>query len=513
MNYVYKPCDYSDVGQTYSFLKEYKNIIRYSPATGYLYYTGTVWIESELKVQKLVQQYTDLQLKEACSALKEANDKENTAAVNNDDFGKKAAKEEAKTALKYRNFILKMRDTLKINAVIREAKPLIEIAASQLDADPYLLNTPDGIVNLKTKEIHPHKYDDYCTKITGVGISPDGAEIFSEFLKVITCGDQELEKYLQTIAGMFALGKVEDEALVIAYGSGRNGKSTFFNLLSKVLGNYSGNLSAETLTVNSRKNKSPEYAELRGKRLVIAAELQEGMRLDTAIVKKLCSTDEIYAEKKYKDPFAFTPSHTIVLYTNHLPDVGTSDDGTWRRLIVIPFNAEIKKTDDIKNYADYLFNNAGGAALSWIIEGALKYIQSDYRINIPGIVEETIENYRISNDWLNNYLSENCEIDKGYTQPSGELYSHYRDYCKQYGEYTRKQADFNAALKKNGFRYHKSNQTRNWIGLRLKKSETGYHIPQVSLSSTLPQICHQEDCVAGGGNDSQNYDDCENIEF
>jgi len=105
---------------------------------------------------------------------------------------------------------------------------------------------------------------------------------------MITCGNQELEDYLQTIAGMFALGKVEDEALVIAYGSGRNGKSTFFNLLSKVLGNYSGNLSAETLTVNSRKNKSPEYAELRGKRLVIAAELQEGMRLDTAIVKKLC---------------------------------------------------------------------------------------------------------------------------------------------------------------------------------------------------------------------------------
>ena len=93
-----------------------------------------------------------------------------------------------------------------------------------------------------------------------------------------------------------------------------SGKSTLFNLLAYVLGDYAGNLSAETLTANCRKNKSPEYAELRGRRLVIAAELEEGMRFDTAIIKKLCSTDPILAEPKYKKPFTFIPSHTVVLY-------------------------------------------------------------------------------------------------------------------------------------------------------------------------------------------------------
>lgn len=83
------------------------------------------------------------------------------------------------------------------------------------------------------------------------------------------------------------------------------------------------------------------------KRLVIAAELEEGMRLNTSVIKQLCSTDDIYAEKKYKDPFKFTPSHTIVLYTNHLPKVGANDEGTWRRLIVIPFNAKIEGRSDI----------------------------------------------------------------------------------------------------------------------------------------------------------------------
>lgn len=97
---------------------------------------------------------------------------------------------------------------------------------------------------------------------------------------------------------------------------------------------------------------------------------------DTSIVKQLCSTDEVTAEKKYKDPFKYVPTHTLVLYTNHLPRVGANDDGIWRRLIVIPFNAKITGDSDRKNYADFLYENAGGDVLSWIIEGAEKAIKN-----------------------------------------------------------------------------------------------------------------------------------------
>lgn len=122
--------------------------------------------------------------------------------------------------------------------------------------------------------------------------------------------------------------------------------------------------------MNCKRNVKPEMAELKGKRLIIASELEEGTRLNTGMVKQLCSVDAIEAEKKYKDPFHFDPSHMLVLYTNHLPKVTANDDGTWRRLIVIPFNAKIKGKSDIKNFSDYLFENAGPAILSWIIEGA-----------------------------------------------------------------------------------------------------------------------------------------------
>lgn len=103
------------------------------------------------------------------------------------------------------------------------------------------------------------------------------------------------------ICGLAAIGKVYVEALIIAYGDGRNGKSTFWNAISRVLGLYSGNISADTLTVGCRRNIKPEMTEVKGKRLLIAAEMQEGARLNDSTVKQLCSTDDVFAEKKYKD--------------------------------------------------------------------------------------------------------------------------------------------------------------------------------------------------------------------
>lgn len=98
------------------------------------------------------------------------------------------------------------------------------------------------------------------------------------------------------------------EALIIAYGDGRNGKSTFWNAISRVLGLYSGNISADTLTVGCRRNIKPEMAEVKGKRLLIAAEMQEGARLNDSTVKQLCSTDDVFAEKNIKTRFPSSPA-------------------------------------------------------------------------------------------------------------------------------------------------------------------------------------------------------------
>ena len=267
---------------------------------------------------------------------------------------------------------------------------------------------------------------------------------------------------------MAAVGKVYLEALIIEYGEGRNGKSTFWNTISRVLGTYAGNMSADTLTVGCRRNVKPEMAELKGKRLIIAAELEEGMRLSTSVLKQLCSTDVVYAEKKFKDPFGFVPSHTVVLYTNHLPKVGASDEGTWRRLIVIPFHAKIEGSSDIKNYSDYLFQNAGPYIMSWIVEGAQKAIRHEFKIPLPPVVQDAINEYRGQNDWLGQFFMECCEIGDGLEQKSGELYQEYRSYCLRTGEYTRSTTDFYAALEKAGFS-RKKKKSGMWVqGVQIK---------------------------------------------
>ena len=351
---------------------------------------------------------------------------------------------------------------------MKEARPMIQIEQRVLDSDEFLLNMPSGTCNLRTGAVQEHNALDYITKQTAVDPSNDGADIWLDALHTFFQGDADLIHYVQEIVGFAAIGKVYIEALVIAYGEGRNGKSTFWNTVARVLGTYSGNMSADTLTVGCKRNVKPELAEAKGKRMIIAAELEEGMRLNTSNVKQLCSTDEIYAEKKYKAPFSYIPTHTLVLYTNHLPRVGAIDKGTWRRLIVIPFNAKIEGKDDIKNYSDFLFKTAGGAILQWIIEGAKRVIDNDYKIVQPEVVYQAIRKYKENNDWLSHFLEDCCEVDPSYEAKSGEVYNTYRSYCQQMGEYIRSTTDFYAAMESADFARHRTKKGALIRGFRLK---------------------------------------------
>lgn len=176
-------------------------------------------------------------------------------------------------------------------------------------------------------------------------------------------------------------------------------------------------------------------------------------------------------EKKYKDPFSFVPSHTLVLYTNHLPKVGANDDGIWRRLVVIPFNAKITGKSDIKNYADYLFEHAGPAIMSWIIEGAKRAIDKNFHTTLPDVVEAAIQAYREDNDWLGQFLEECCEIDPSYKEKSGELYQAYRAHCMQNGEYIRSTTDFYSSMDKAGYNRIRKNTGVQVVGLKLKEGQ------------------------------------------
>ena len=482
-----KPDDYSDVGQASVLAREYSKELRYSPSTDYIRYNGICWQESKSRAQAAAQELTDRQLAEARKLKKStwaAMEANGAAGILAAMGAKKAADcltdEQAaayqayQDACDYFRFVVNRRLSKNIASTLKEARPMLEIDRSKLDADGFLLNTPDCTYDLRKglNGKQEHRASDYITKVTTVSPSDKGMEEWLSALDTIFCGDTELTEYVQRVVGLAAIGKVYVEALIIAHGEGRNGKSTFWNVIARVLGSYSGNISADALTVGCRRNVKPELAEAHGKRLLIAAELEEGTRLNTSIIKQLCSTDEIEAEKKYKDPFHFIPSHTLVLYTNHLPKVGANDPGTWRRLLVIPFNALIQGKGDIKNYADWLYENCGEAILAWVIHGAQKIIAEDFHPVEPDCVTQAIAKYREDNDWLGHFIAERCDVGDEYRERSGDLYAAYRGYCSNTGAFTRSTADFYSALEFAGFRKHKERTGSYVDGLKLKDEDS-----------------------------------------
>lgn len=479
-----KPTDYSDIGQAKALSKEYGSELIYTSETDFLRYDGTVWVEDKQLAVGATVEFLDLQLQDAgdCieaakASLKKAGISESAIAAGSKAIAKEVstpeqvdAFEKYAAAAQYFAFVMKRRDMKYITSAMNVAKALLNHSINDMDQDPNLLNTPKGTYDLAIgiAGMQEHKADDLITKITECSPGDQGEELWLNALKVFFVGDEALIKYVQRVVGMAAVGKVYQEHLIIAYGDGANGKSTFWNTIARALGTYSGKISAEVLAVGNKRNAKPEMAELKGKRLIIASEMEEGMRLNTGTVKQLCSIDPIQAEKKYEKPFNFVPTHTLVLYTNHLPRVGANDDGIWRRLVVIPFNAKITGKSDIKNYADYLFVNAGPAIMKWIVEGARDAISLEFKWTLPDQVQAAIDEYREQNDWFATFLEDCCEVGEDYQEKSGAFYDEYRNYCVRVGEYTRNSADFYTAVEKAGFKRKRMSTGRVIIGARLK---------------------------------------------
>lgn len=458
----FKLSDLSEIAEGQLFAENTSGVLLWNPSLDWLVWDGCRFAPDNSKARLLAQKFTGKQHRAAQADVQQAA---GAAAQDTENTELAARAKKAKALL---TFVTRCRSTNGLNHLLTEAAPHLACKLDDLDADPFALNTPAGIVDLRTGVLRPSDPAALCTKVTAVGPCDDGAELWRGFLDTICCGDTELADYLQAVAGMAALGQVFTETLLLATGDGGNGKSTFFNTLARVLGDYATSV-RPALLLTGNANNGAELAALRGVRLALAAETEEGQRLDGAAVKGLVSTDRVAANPKYKDPFSFTPSHTLVLYTNFLPRVGSSDRGTWSRLTVLPFNAHLRDTaGERKDYAEILFTQAGGAVLAWMIEGARRFIANGYKLTPPTVVQEALADYRKSNDWLGAFMEECCDLGENYAVSSKELYQRYTAYCQVSGDYRRDSRDFANAMKSAGFELKHTKKGNAYTGLRLR---------------------------------------------
>ena len=171
----------------------------------------------------------------------------------------------------------------------------------------------------------------------------------------------------------------------------------------------------------------------------------------------LASTDMLTIEEKYRSPETIRPTHHVVMFSNHLPRVGSTDPGTWRRIELIPFQTTIPEGTDKPNYEDKLVKDAGGAILAWIVEGARMFFEDGCRLNPPAVVVAKTEEYRQQENWLQNFIDECCRVTTTpgngpkYVIGVGKLYEAYKSYADNTGTYRRSMPDFNRAMENAGY--------------------------------------------------------------
>lgn len=464
----YKPQELTDIAMAEVFSKHNKDKAIYTVSAGWLYWDEKKWEVSELKVMHLYMETAKKVLKNATYEFREAYTKLMQAEMDGAKDVIAKAKSEANKAKQYLTFAKKMNDHGKVSGILKLGKSMLEIPNDSLDSNPFILNTPKGIVDLKTGKMNEHKPSAYCTKMTFVSPANDNMHLWIETLDEVTGKDKEFQNFLKYHAGSTLIGRVYEEALLLVYGSGGNGKSTVFNSEAHVLGDYAGKIPAESLTTRA-KNVKVDLAELCGKRYILASETEEGQRLSVSMLKQIASVDDISAERKYYAPFSFTPSHSTILYTNHLPKVGSNDRGTWRRILVAPFNTEIKnpKTD----YVDELLKKAGGAILQWMIEGAALYIKNGYKFPYSKVVDNAKNAYREENDWIDHFITDHCVKGLNENVMSRTLYQVYREWSIVNGEYTRNDRDFSKALLQAGYTKKRTNKGYMWLGLSINQND------------------------------------------
>ncbi len=466
-----KPPDFSDAGNAAVFSRIYRGRLIFADALGWLWWTGKKWERDDhkamayaLSLSRKMLRAAQQENRAALAQLAEAQAQ--AAEVSGDEAAEmltnaKAAAAEAKAWLAHAKT---SRNALRIKNMLELSKPALVVKADRLDANPFDLNTPAGIVNLTTGQLRPHDREAYCSRITAAQPGNKGLAEWMAFLDTVTCGDRDLQDFLQMVTGMAFIGEVYQEGIVIACGGGSNGKSTTFNPIAGALGDYSGSIDIKTLTTD-RTNRGASLATLRGKRLVVTGELEEHQRLSVATLKQIASTDRMVIEEKYRPPETVKQTHTIVLFTNHLPRVGSTDRGTWRRLIVVPFNATITPAQSVQNYGEVLERECGGAILSWGIEGAARFVRNGMKLDIPEVVAQTTEEYRQREDWLHNFIQERCIQNPNAREGARALYLEYKLWAQEGGEFVRRESDFAAAMEAAGFEKVTPNNRKMWRGL------------------------------------------------
>ena len=342
------------------------------------------------------------------------------------------------------------------------------------DADPWLLNTPGGVVDLKSGRKRANDRADRMTKITTATPGSDCPQ-WMAFLSDIAGGDIDLQNYLQRMAGYCLTGVTSAHALFFLYGTGANGKSVFANVISTILGDYAATASMDTF-VETRGDRHPtDLAGLRGARFVTAIETEQGRRLNESKVKAITGGDKISARFMRQDFFEYTPQFKPVIVGNHKPAIRNIDEAMKRRMHMIPFTVTIPPERRDSRLTEKLLAERDGI-LVWAVAGCLAWQREG--LKPPASVVSATEEYFEAEDALGRWLEERCVREPSARSLTAELFSDWKQWADTSGEFIGSQRRFSDLLITRGLeKWRNGAGVRGFQGIGLKHPPSPAYAP------------------------------------
>lgn len=354
-----------------------------------------------------------------------------------------------------------------LDAVIKLVQARGEIAVRQdsLDADPWLLNTPSGAVDLRSGVMDLARPEQLSTKLTSVGPDLEAPlPLWQKFLAESTGFDRDLVSYLQRLVGYALTGSTEEQVLVFIWGMGGNGKSVFLNVVRGIMGDYAKVAAMDAFTASKWDKHTTDLADLVGSRLVTASETQSDRAWDEQRVKQLSGGDPVKARFMRQDNFQFTPTFKLIFVGNHKPAIRDPDGAMRRRFHLVPFTKTPPVVD--KELGDKL-KAEYPAILGWAIRGALLWKQRG--LDAPAIVKEATEEYLEGEDAVGRWLAERTTPQEGAVTGASELFTNWREWCGINGEYAGSQKKLGQAIGRRYRRAKDGNGSIAYEGIALKE--------------------------------------------
>lgn len=403
---------WTDIGNAEQFADHHRDKLRWNATSKtWLVFTGTRWKPDETGEVMQLAKRTIRQRYQAASYIEDGDKKRD-----------------------YLKWVMQCENVKRLTPMLHWAKtePGIAVTENELDADDWVVGMESGPVCLRTGTLLPNDGSRLITKTMNVPFNQYAkAPLWAEFIKQITNNSDDLAWYLQKLLGSFMTGDIGEQYLPIFHGSGANGKSALVDTLLDIFGDYGGPAPDSLITDSHNSEHPTELADLKGLRLVVGSETEEGKKLRVNLMKKLTGDKFIKGRFMRCDFFKFRRTHKTILVTNNLPRVRESKNAIWRRIRLVPFSVTIPPDRQDKQLVTKLLEERAGI-FNWLLEGCLAWQKEG--LGEPAVVTQATAEYQEHEDALRDFILERCVVDADAEATRSDLWRAYEQWARDVDE-------------------------------------------------------------------------------